>query len=256
MNYGSLDTTLSKPSTPVLLTWDYTSEICRSWGGGVISWLTTPFRAFSLMSTANDFWREKEGGNCWSRWLSFSRLHIYIHILNILTNILCLFTFKYMYTCIKHLDQYFIWVRHHHYLMFFVRSRMTPQKTNLWISSRDTCEFPHVIYDVIFLWRHFDAVIMTSYFLTSFWRRHYDVIFLWRHFDAVIMTSYFCDVILTPSLWRHILWRHFDAVIMTSNFFDVILTPSLWRHIFGTSFPHRSYANDDEPCKSTENDTR
>jgi hypothetical protein len=150
-----------------------------------------------------------------------------------------------MYTCIKHLDQYFIWVRHHHYLMFFVRSRMTPQKTNLWISSRDTCEFPHVIYDVIFLWRHFDAVIMTSYFLTSFWRRHYDVIFLWRHFDAVIMTSYFCDVILTPSLWRYIfvtsfwrrhydvifLWRHFDAVIMTSYHCDVISSPELkwWR---------------------------
>jgi hypothetical protein len=43
MNYGSLDTTLSKPSTPMLLTWLYTSDICRSWGGGVISWLTTPF---------------------------------------------------------------------------------------------------------------------------------------------------------------------------------------------------------------------
>jgi hypothetical protein len=83
------------------------------------------------------------------------------------------------------------------------------------------------------------------------------------------MTSYFFDVILTPSLWRHIFltsfwrrhydviffWRHFDAVIMKSYFSDVILTPSLWRHIFLTSFPHRSH-NDDEPCKSTENDTR
>jgi hypothetical protein len=85
---------------------------------------------------------------------------------------------------------------------------------------------------------------------------YYDVIYLWRHFDAVIMTSYFCDVILTPSLWRHILvtslWRrHYDVI-----FFDVILTPSLWRHFFLTSFPHRSSYNDDEPCKSTENDTR
>jgi hypothetical protein len=34
------------------------------------------FRAFSLMSTANDFWREREGGNFWSRWLSFARHHI------------------------------------------------------------------------------------------------------------------------------------------------------------------------------------
>jgi hypothetical protein len=241
MNHGSLDTTLSKPSTPMLLTWDYTSEICRSWGGGVISWLTTPFRAFSLMSTANDFWREREGGNCWSRWLSFSHLHIWIHILNILTNILCIFTFIYMTTCIKHLDQYVIWVRHH-YLMFFVRSRMTPQKNQFmnfltgycmnfltWFMTSYFCD---VILTPL-LWRHI--------FLTSFWRRHYDVIFLWRHFDAVIMTSYFCDVILTPSLWRHIfvtsfwrrhydvifLWRHFDAVIMTSNFFDVISSPEL-----------------------------
>jgi hypothetical protein len=43
------------------------------------------------MSTANDFWREREGKNFWSCWLSFSRQHICIHLLNILTNIL----FKY-----------------------------------------------------------------------------------------------------------------------------------------------------------------
>jgi hypothetical protein len=108
-NYGSLDTTLSKASTLMLLTWDYTSEICRSWGGGAISWLTTPFRAFSLMSTANDFWREREGGNFWSRWLSFARHHIWIHVLNILTNILLkIHVLIYVYIYLKHLDRYFI----------------------------------------------------------------------------------------------------------------------------------------------------
>jgi hypothetical protein len=149
--------------------------------------------------------------------------------------------FIYVYTCIQHL-KYFIYVRYR-YFWVFVRSRMTPKKP-IFMNFFTGYEFPHGLNDVIFLWRHFDAVIMTSYFcdvistpslwrhifVTSFWRRHNDVKFLWRHFDAVIMTSYFCDVILTPSLWRHIfvtsfwrrhydvifLWRHFDAVIMTS----------------------------------------
>jgi hypothetical protein len=132
-----------------------------------------------------------------------------------------------MNTCIKHLDQYFIWVRHH-YLMFFVRSRMTPQKNQFMNFLTGYCMnfltglMTSYFWDVILtplLWRHI--------FVTSFWRRHYDVIFLWRHFDAVIMTSYFCDVILTPLFWCH---------------------------VFVTSFPHRSYNDDGEPCKSTEND--
>jgi hypothetical protein len=41
-----------------------------------------------------------EGGNFWSRWLSFARHHIWIHVLNILTNILFEFTSSYMYTFI------------------------------------------------------------------------------------------------------------------------------------------------------------
>jgi hypothetical protein len=32
---------------------------------------------------------------------------------------------------------------------------------------------------------------------------------LWRHFNGIIMTSYFCDVILTPLLWRHIVVTSF-----------------------------------------------
>jgi hypothetical protein len=138
----------------MLLTWDYTSEMCRSSGGGAISWLTTPFRAFSLMSTANDFWREREGRNFWSCWLSFSRHHISMHLLNILTNILFKYdtvTFCFLTFC-------------------FLSGHGWPQK-------RPVYEFPHGIYDVIFLW---------------------------RHYNAVIMTSYFCDVILTPLLWRPI----------------------------------------------------
>jgi hypothetical protein len=38
----------------------------RSWLScdcGEVSWPTAPFRAFSLVSTSNDFWREREGGN-------------------------------------------------------------------------------------------------------------------------------------------------------------------------------------------------
>jgi hypothetical protein len=145
MNYGSLDTTLSKPATPMLLTWDYTSEFCRSCGGGAISWLTTPSRVFSLVSTANDFWREREGGNFWSRWLSFS--HICIHVLNILTNIL--------FKC-------------NTVTFGFLSGREWPQKkTNLWISSRDmnfltvfmTSYFCDVILTTL-LWRH---IFVTSF---------------------------------------------------------------------------------------------
>jgi hypothetical protein len=131
MNYGSLDTTLSKPSTPMLLTWDYTSDICRSLGGGTISWLTTSFRASSLMSTANDFLAGKGRRKflvalaiiLTSSYIDTCIKHLCLHghrcisinVLNILTNIL----FEY--------DTFGI----------LVRSRMTPKKTNLWISSRD-----------------------------------------------------------------------------------------------------------------------
>jgi hypothetical protein len=137
-------------------------------------------------------------------------------------------TSVYMNTCIKHLDKYFVHVGHR-YFWFFVRSQMTPKKTNLWIFSLD-------------LWRHI--------FVTSFLLRVYDVIFLWRHFSSGFMTSYFCDVISSPGLWRHIFvtsflrwvynviffWRHFFAGFMTSYFWDVISSPDLWRHICVTSF--------------------
>jgi hypothetical protein len=105
---------------------------------------------------------------------------------------------------------------------FFVRSRMTPKKTNyLWMSSRDlwrhilVTSFPQRIYDVIFWWRHFLNGFMTSYFgdvisstdlwrhllVTSFPQRIYDVIFWWRHFLNGFMTSYFGDVISSPNFW-------------------------------------------------------
>jgi hypothetical protein len=169
------------------------------------------------------FGGKREGWNFWSRWLSLSRLHISIHVLNILTNILFNIISLYMHTSIEHLDKYFLYVRPR-YFWFFVWSRMTPKTDQFMnLSSR-------------LLWRHI--------FVTSFWRRHYDVIFLWRHFDAVIMTSYFCDVILTPSLWRHIFltsfWRrHYDVIFLWRHFITGVTvwisSPDLWRH-FLTGF--------------------
>jgi hypothetical protein len=158
------------------------------------------------MSTANDFWREREGGNLWSRWLSFSCPHILIHVLNILTNILFEFTSLYMF--IHVLSILNILFTYDTVTFGFLSGReWPPKKTNLWISSRETN-----------LWISSRDMNFLTVFMTSY------------HFDAVIMTSYYCDVILTPSLWRHIivtsfwrrhydvifLWRHFDAVIMTS----------------------------------------
>jgi hypothetical protein len=71
-----------------------------------------------------------------------------------------------------------------------------------WPQKRPIYEFPHGIYDVIFLWRHFFTGFMTSYFcdvisspelwrhifVTTFLHRSYDVIFLWRHFFTEVMT--------------------------------------------------------------------
>jgi hypothetical protein len=88
--------------------------------------------------------------------------------------------------------------------------------TNLWISSRDIISSPD-------LWRHI--------FVTSFLRRIFDVIFLWRHFFAGFMTSYFCDVISSSGLWRHIFVTSF-LIFVTSflrRVYDVIF---LWHHFF------------------------
>jgi hypothetical protein len=73
----------------------------------------------------------------------------------------------------------------------------------IWISSPD-------------LWRHI--------FVTSFPHGIYDVIFLWRHFLTAFMTSYFCDVISSPDLWRHILMTSFPHRI-----YEFISSPDLWR---------------------------
>jgi hypothetical protein len=138
-----------------------------------------------------------------------------------------------MYTCIKHLDKYFLCTtpfsvvkflnfshRHiciqvlnimtnifyvwHRYFWFFVWSWMTPKKTNFWISSRD-------------LWRHI--------FVTSFPHRIYDVIFLWCHFLTRFMTSYFCDVISSPDLWISSPELLYD---FPHRIYDVISSPGLW----------------------------
>jgi hypothetical protein len=47
-------------------------DVCR--------WLPPILMTSAMMSTANDFWRERKGGNFWSRWLSFSRRHIWIQM--------------------------------------------------------------------------------------------------------------------------------------------------------------------------------
>jgi hypothetical protein len=186
------------------------------------------------MSTANDFWREREGGNLWSRWLSFSCPHICIHVLNILTNILFEFTSA-LYMFIDVLSILNILFTYDTVTFGFLSGREWPQKkTNLWISSRDTN------FLTVFMTSYFCDVILTPslwrhIFVTSFWRRHYDVIFLWRHFDAVIMTSYFCDVILTQSLWRHIFvtsfWRrHYDVILKMTH--KTVAKTCSWRFCF------------------------
>jgi hypothetical protein len=83
----------------------------------------------------------------------------------------------------------------------------------IWISSRD-------------LWRHI--------FVMSFLHRVYDVIFLWRHFFAGFMTSYFCDVISSKGLWRHIfvtsfLRRVYDVIFLWHHFFTGFMTSSSYR---------------------------
>jgi hypothetical protein len=121
------------------------------------------------------------------------RTALLIHVLNILTNILLkIDIIIYMYTSIKHLDKYFLTTTP--LLLVFCPVTNDPPK-------RPIYEFPHRIYDVIFLWHHF---------FTGF------------------KTSYFCDVISSPDLWRH-----FFVMSCPHRIYDVIF--------FVTSFPHRIY---------------
>jgi hypothetical protein len=117
------------------------------------------------MSTANDFWREREGGSFCSRWLSFSRHHISIHV------------FKTSWPIFYLSMTPSLWFPHG----FLTARWLSFSRQYIWI---------HVLNILTNILFKYDTVTLVSSrdmnFLTGF------------------MTSYFCDVISSPDFWRHI----------------------------------------------------